>query len=443
MSIRQQLTSLIISTVILASFLAALHGYKNSLRQLDSIFDQELKSIARVILGVADQLDAMPEHMNSEIVFQVIEDGALSSASNNSPDHIIAGEAGTFGIKVFFGKRWRTFTLNSPTLNSPDISVVVAHPIETRSNSAEDILLATLLPIIIAIPIIAILIFYFINKSLGSLFSLSRQLKQKNSNDLSEVTIDSPPKELIPVIGRLNNLLTRLSKAFEREKQLSANAAHELRTPVSVLSLTAHNIEREFTNGSLTKELIDELYQNIERQAHVIEQMIALYRFSPEQFDKDLETANLHKVIQEVISNNYEHIDTNNQNISLEGQICSVEGDYFALYTLFENIIRNSIKYSGNGSQILVSILQNEGTTTVSIEDSGAGLDEAELSKVFNRFYRSENDASRVKGSGLGLSIVSYIAALHKCDVSCSRSELGGLKTEVVFKTRDGEQTRV
>ena len=435
MSIKHQLTSLIISTVILASFLAALHGYRSSLTQLDTVFDQELLTVANIISEVAEQVEAVPPSISSSIVFQIVKGRQIISASNNAPNHVITGEPKTFGTKTFFGKRWRTYTVESKT-----VSVVVAHPLESRSNSAEQILLVTILPIVIAIPVIAILIVYIIQKSLKALLILSRQLKARNSDDLSEIIIESPPEELNPVIQRLNNLFARLNQAFEREKHLSANAAHELRTPISVLSLTAHNIKQEFLSGNLSPQLINELQQNIERQAHVIEQMIALYRFTPEQFTRELKEVDLDNVLQEVISNNFEQIDANNQMIALEAETLTIQGEHFALYTLFENIVRNSIKYSGKNTQILISLLQSNSNAVVTIEDSGHGLEDTELEKVFERFYRTDNGKTRVKGSGLGLSIASHIVSLHHGEIKCCRSKLGGLKTEIVFNLhRDGK----
>lgn len=436
MSIKHQLTSLIISTVILASFLAALHGYRSSLTQLDTVFDQELLTVANIISEVAQQVEAVPTSIDSSIVFQIVKDSKVISASKNAPNQVIIGQPKTFGTKTFFGKRWRTYTVASKT-----VTVVVAHPLESRSDSAEQILLVTILPIIIAIPIIAILIVYIIQKSLKALLILSRQLKARNSDDLSEIIIDSPPEELNPVIQRLNNLFARLDQAFEREKYLSANAAHELRTPISVLSLTAHNIKQEFLSGDLSSQLIEELQQNIERQAHVIEQMIALYRFTPEQFTRELKDVDLNSVLQDVISNNFAQIDANNQTIALEGERLTISGEYFALYTLFENIVRNSIKYSGENSQILISLLHSNSDAVVRIEDSGQGLEDTELEKVFERFYRTNNGKTRVKGSGLGLSIASHIVSLHHGKIRCCRSKLGGLKTEIIFNLhRDGKE---
>ncbi|MFC3094011.1 sensor histidine kinase [Alteromonas sediminis] len=428
MSIKKQLISLIISSVILAIFFAALHGYRNSLKQLESVFDKELKSVAHVIFNLASSTQNMPIKTQSDILFQVTRGGKLESASHNAPSESIGGSSNGLGIVTFYGQRWRTYTKSED-----GVSVTVAQPMTSRLKSAEDILLVTILPMVVVVPIIGLLIYYIIQTSLSGLFKLSRQLRIRNSQDLSEINIGPVASELAPVIDRMNNLLTRLASAFEREKQISANAAHELRTPISVLSLTAHNIEQEFRNGSLGTNLIDELKNNIQRQAHVIEQIIALYRYNPEQFNQSLDTVDITQVLQDVISNKFEQIDANRQTIELKGDTEIVRGDYFALYTLFENIISNSIKYSGSGTHILVQTHLHEQQFQVSIEDSGVGITEAEITRIFERFYRTHNNNMQTKGSGLGLSIAKHIVDLHGGSIQCTQAALGGLKTIVVL----------
>lgn len=426
MSLKKQLTSLIISSVILAIFFASLHGYRSSLEQLESVFDQELISVANVVHHVVSTTQHLSPQIPSEILFQVIASNRIISASKNAPAEPIKSTPNALDIATFFGQRWRTYTKQENGL-----TVVVAQPVASGSQSAEGILYVTILPMIIVTPIIGLLIYYIIHTSLGGVLNLSKQLRQKNPHDLTEINTGNVPTELSPVVERLNDLLHRLALAFEREKQLSANAAHELRTPISVLGLTAHNIEQEFKNNTLDQNLIDELKQNIKRQAHVIEQVIALHRFTPEQFHQALKPVSLMSVLQDAISNNYEQIDANGQTIELECNNECVEGDHFALYTLFENIIANSVKYSGNNTHIQVTVETHHSHVHINIEDSGKGISDSETTKVFERFYRTLNHTAQIKGSGLGLSIAKHIVTLHNGDIFCERSALGGLKTQI------------
>ena len=427
MSMKKQLIILIISTVMLATFFAALHGYRNSIKQLDRVFDQELTTMADFILEFSQSNNNFPKNIHGEFVYQVFLNDTLISHGNHASKKAISPSVLGFGENTLYGKRWRTFSTSKN-----DFTVVVGHPIEKRIESAESILFVTVTPILLSIPIIALIIFYIISKSLKPLTFLSSELKNKNFNDLTSINLKNPPIELTSVINRLNHLFERLDASYEREKQLTANTAHELRTPVSVLAITSHNILQDFKKETLATPSLIELQSNVKRMAHVIEQVIALYRFTPENFNTKKEVINIETTLQEVISNNYDELTVQKQTIRLISKPTFILSNHFALCTLFENVLRNAIKYSGQGSGINVSVITKIDSVTINFEDSGPGIDDDELLKIFERFYRSK-EQPRIKGSGLGLSIVKHIADLHNAKVVCSRSSLGGLNFSIEF----------
>ncbi|WP_426358177.1 ATP-binding protein [Pseudocolwellia sp. HL-MZ19] len=437
MSIKKQLITLIISAVVLASFFSALYGYKSTTKQLDIIFDQELHSVATFVLAMSKSNQTLPSTIDNTFAFQVFKNGVLVSKSVQMPSSRFTAPS-QYNNEIFFnGKRWRTHYLvekvTQDTNEQITIEVLVAQPMSDRIKSAESILFVITTPLLFALPFIGLLIFYIINKSLKPLVTLSREIKNKNTDDLSEISLSKQTVELAPVVNRLNQLFARLSDSFDREKQLTANTAHELRTPISVLKLNAHNIQKSFENNNLTTTEFKELQQNVDRMAHVIEQIIALYRFTPENFNQKTKLVNLETVLQDVISNNFDNLLVNQQNISLEpANENTLLGDYFALYTLFENLLKNAIKYSGDKAEIKISIITNPHLEVV-FEDSGPGISDEELPRIYERFYRVDPQQSRIKGSGLGLSIVKHITTLHNGEISCSRSSLGGLCVAVKF----------
>jgi two-component system sensor histidine kinase QseC len=426
---------LTLAVFTLATFFAALHGYRNSQQQINDLFDADLVSMTQFIAAI----EFVPEQNNSglaststmdvAVVFQVIHQGKVIKRSQLAPMDPVVQTAAGFKDVSFFAQRWRSYSVNSGAY-----IVVVAQPIEYRLNSTESVVLSTVTPIVFAMPIIAVLLFYVIRKSLGSLVDLSQQLTFKNSDDLSQVIIKQPPTELQPVVMRLNSLLKRLSLAFERERTLSANTAHELRTPVSVLRLTAHNMQSSFEKNTLQLSHFEELDANVMRMAHVIEQIIALYRYSPEHFSEQMREISLDHLLREVIAEHYNDIQSAQQDISLDAFPVIVMGEPFALSIMFENILKNAIKYSGKGSQIVVSMHRQKNWIEVLTEDSGH-IDAQEIAKLTQTFYRAKNASdSEVKGSGLGLSIVQYITHIHAGKLSLSQSPLGGLAVSVMLK---------
>jgi two-component system sensor histidine kinase QseC len=362
----------------------------------------------------------------STFAYQIFTDDILLLKSNNAPQQIITTQREGFIDSSFLSKRWRVFVLVEN-----DTKVIVAQLVDQRVESIEHVLLEAILPIVYVIPIIGLLVFFAINRSLKPLNFLSKQLKQKNVNDLTPVEVKDNSAELKPIEQTLNLLLERLERSFEREKRLSADAAHELRTPISVLKITAHNISIAFEDNNITHQHIHELNNNTARMAHVIEQIITLNRTTPENFEQSKSTIDLRSVLQQVISDNYEKVELAHQSISLKSHAIPFYGDSFSLEILFDNLIKNAIKYSGENTQISISTLQGDDTVEVIVEDSGIGISQDNLDKVFQRFYRVKQHVET--GSGLGLSIVKHIVELHGGVIALSKSTLGGLKVSITL----------
>ena len=432
MSIQSKLITLIISLVTIATFIAAMHGYRNSQTQLNNILDDELKTQANFILShqientvPSKALSSNELALSNTKVYQVFSSsGQLLASSKNAPAQPISTKYG-FSEEAFSGLRWRSYKLVDE-----NAFVIVAQSSLYRRNVTEQMLLATLVPVVLSIPIIGLLVFYIIRKSLSPLLDLSRELTNKHSEDLTGVYIKEPSKELIPVVNRLNELFQRLASSFELEKQLSANAAHELRTPVSVLAISANNLLEDFTKGRLTESHFHDLNQNIERMAQVIEQIIGLFRFSRETIEAKKTDVDIEKVLQEVIANNYLSIEKEQQTIELNTQQVSLFASEFALYVLFENLVRNANKYGGKQSHIKIDVVKHQSYIEVNVEDSGRGLSDQDMQKLTERFFRASNQTN-IKGSGLGLAISKHIINLHNGKLSFQKGELGGLLVKV------------
>lgn len=394
------------------------------MEQLDKVFDQELISVAQVLVNAQPNTNTS-EHEQT-LLYQVIQDNQLLSRSAIAPKKAYKNLPSGFSHLTYNGQRWRSYSLQAN-----NVVVVVARPTAQRIQSAEFVLYKAIFPIVLTIPFIALIIFYVIRKSLKPLRHLSKSLQEKEINELSPINIGHNVEELKPIESTLNSLFKRLHTAFEREQQLATNAAHELRTPISVLNITTHNLIEAYADNAITHENLQELKNNVERMIQVTEQIIALYRFSPEYFNEKLVPINIEHLLQQVIANNYDDIANAKQTISLESTPLKVLGDEFSLITLFENLIKNANKYAGEQSEILISTQLQGGWVVIVIEDSGAGLTPNQIEIMFERFYRANEEKTRVKGSGLGLSIAKHITELHRGTISGDHSALGGLKITV------------
>ena len=390
------------------------------MEQLDTLFDQELVSIAQ-ILQHARSIDNTTNQYQ-HLLYQVIKDNQLINKSAIAPEFVLITQSNGFSYLTHHSIRWRAYTLQDN-----QHAVIVARPVSERIQSAEFVLYKAIFPIVLTIPFIALIIFYVIRKNLKPLRELSKSLQNKEINELSPIESKYHVEELKPIETTLNHLFKRLKSAFEREQQLATNAAHELRTPISVLNITTHNLMEAHADSAISTEQIHELKQNVERMAQVTEQIIALYRFSPEYFNEKLSPINIEPLLQQVIANNYQSITNANQTISLESSPLFVLGDEFSLTTLVENLLKNANKYAGENREILLRCYQKNTLVILTVEDSGEGLSNEQRERIFERFYRADEEKTRIKGSGLGLSIAKHIVELHHGSINGERSSLGGL----------------
>ena len=337
----------------------------------------------------------------------------------------------TFKDSNFNGYRWRTFLLRDHHLNR---WVVAAERADIRYSLAESVVLASIKPIVVTLPIVALIIWIAISLGLKPLRTLNNQLNQKQANDLSPVLMTDTPKELSQLVTTVNALLARLEATFTREQQFSADAAHELRTPISNLKVQMHNLR---LNKNLDEKTLAPMALGIDRMGHVVEQILSLYRHASEYDARQLTQLDLTALLQEVIAEQYSVIQSKHQQVSLNANVpCIVNGREFALKTLFQNLINNAHKYTPESGKIIVSASCHADNVICVVEDSGPGLDKAEYQRVFERFYRVGGDQHNtgVLGCGLGLAIVYHIAELHHASIDLMHSDiLGGLKIVVTF----------
>lgn len=443
MSIRRYLVLILLSIITLVTFIAAIQGYRASMLRASDLFDTQLSSIAETLVVLLPENESLLQSQqsllvkHSDMAFQLWTNQKLVLKTSNAPNQAMVRwvdgqlKAG-FQEENFSGKRWRILvkSLKSPTHTH---WVIVAQPIQKRFELAEDVILSAVTPIIIAMPFLALFIWFAIQRALQPLTHLTQALTQKKANDLSLLSINNQTGELVPVVQTLNNLFERLDSAFERERRFASDAAHELRTPLSVLKVNVYNVQHECQQEL---QSMTHLVQSVDRMAHVVDQILMLNRTNPEQISVESQQINFKSLIVQIISDLYPEISQRKQIISLQSEDITMMAHEFSLHTLALNLISNASKYTPPEGQIVVSINENSETITLIVEDSGPGIDEKEFAQVFNRFYRVGGDQhnSSIIGCGLGLSIVKHIAMLHNADIELSKSELlSGLKVSVAF----------
>lgn len=429
-SIRRFLVIVLLATITLFNFVAALQGYRTSIRNAEVLFDEQLHDLAE-LLSAGDFNGLENSHPDtSHVFFQIWRGNTLVQHSANAPTVAVVVAKPGFHDATHLNYRWRVLVHNNPAHQQ---LIVVGERTDMRFTLAESIALQSILPSVLALPLLGLLIWLIVGRGLRPLQELARLLAGKKPNDLSPLQLDNTPKELRSLIDSTNDLLLRLENSFAREKRFSGDAAHELRTPLSALKIHIYNLSKQLPDGN---ENIRQVNTSIDRMTHLIEQMLALYRTTPEKFMANFAEVDLYSMTQQVITDNWQRIETKNQQIELTGSSCPLTGDRFALETLVKNLIDNANKYTPEHGSIVISINCSSGFAELCVEDSGIGIPEEFHQRVFERFYRVNGDQhnSMVVGCGLGLSIVQHIVELHGGTITLSPSRFAsGLKVKVAL----------
>jgi two-component system OmpR family sensor kinase len=257
------------------------------------------------------------------------------------------------------------------------------------------------------VPILLLLVADLVRKMFLPIASLSSRLDQRAEDDLQPVPQDDLPSEVRPFAAAINRLLGRVGASMQVQRRFVADAAHELRSPLTALSLQAERLAATPMSGQ-AQERLDALRRGIERGRQLLEQLLALAKAQSEP-DATKAALSVRQVYRKVLEDLLPLAEAKHIDIGLEGaQDATVWTHEFDLVTVVKNLVDNAIRYTPCGGRVDLSVTAEEGRAVLRIQDSGPGIQVAERERVFDPFYRTLG--SDQVGSGLGLSIVKAVA---------------------------------
>lgn len=295
-------------------------------------------------------------------------------------------------------------------------------------------------PLLFLVPLLALISFFTIRRALQPVRALSHGVEQRAENDLSPLPADNIPAEIRGFINALNRLLARTDQYMRNQRRFIADAAHELRSPLTALSLQAERLAAS-DMGEEARERLQVLRDGIRRNRHLLDQLLALARAQnrTEETSANTEkTATLRALYRRIIEELHLQAAAKNLDLGIDGEadapLCA---DEFSLYTLLRNIVDNAIRYTPENGQIDLRILPQAHHVVLEIEDSGPGIAKAERERVFESFYRSPDATG--EGSGLGLAIAETLAAQlgARITLADSTSFPTGLKVSIRLPLRN------
>jgi two-component system sensor histidine kinase QseC len=284
---------------------------------------------------------------------------------------------------------------------------------------------------LVALPLLALAVWWAVYRGVQPIRRLGRALAERQPQALDPVTLSHAPSEMMPMIASLNSLFERIGQLLESERRFTADAAHELRTPIAAIRMQAQVAMGE-ADEALRRHALQGTLEGCDRATRLVEQLLSLSRLEAVEAPV-MAAVDLRALAQRVVAELAPKAIGKQQTLEFEGdQPCSIPGNETLLAVLVRNLVDNAVRYSPPAARIKVAIAQQNGQVVLSVEDSGPGLADADRQRLGERFFRVTG--SLESGSGLGWSIVRRIAAVHRLELQAGRSaQLGGLAVRVIY----------
>lgn len=359
----------------------------------------------------------------SEVAFQVVGPaGQVRLATANfatlKPS---AGDRGGFHDITLGGYRWRTYTLTDPVTG---VTIRAGERYDSRHDILRALLFDHTIPILAGLPLIALLVGWAVRRGLKPLDQLANVLQARAPGSREPVQLATAPTELVPVIDALNQQITRLEDALERERRFSADVAHELRTPLTTSLISVEGAMGNDDPADAAAAL-DQAHGAIIQLARRVEQLLVLARLESGGAGGALEPLELGPIAMRVIDELSQSIAESGSDVSLQVPTIPVRviGFQAGLAALMRNLLENALRHVPDGGQVILSVALLGDRAIVEVADNGPGIPAERRDDVFGRFHREAS--SRGDGYGLGLSIVKRVAELHNADIELLDSALG------------------
>ena len=461
MSLRSHLLLRLIMLSVLLVGGMSWFGYKDIREETRELFDAQLARSARLILSIAQAqngdagfariqeyldenglavmyIDFEEEYDNelaedahvyeTKLAFQIWDkDGNLVVKSYNAPLEPLTTQEKGFNNILIDEYDWRTFSL--PSINR-QYRCITAERVDVRNDLIVKISNDLFYMFIILIPALSLVLYFSIDHGLKPLQRLAAQINRRSGDNLELIKSDYPYIEIVTIKNALNQLLHRLRETLAREKRITSDAAHELRTPLAAIRLHTELAKNAKTHQQ-QNESLDQVIQGVDRTTHLVDQLLALARLEPDLLVNDFSTVDLGAVIIEECALLSPLAIKKDIDLSFdEVNTVSIDGHESSLRLLIRNLLTNAITYTPQDGKVTISLTKQAEHTVIIVEDSGPGISEEDRNRVIERFYRA--GSHQVSGCGIGLSIVDRVVQMHNGTLTLGRADSGqGLKVVI------------
>lgn len=450
-SLRARLIFVLTLLGVISAFCSSLFSYTNIKKESLEFVDEELSQIANVVINYNMLIPKRWNHRGNmrwglmpqtkdKFVPSLLD---LSNRNNEiviAPLHVRSNEfffippGISDGFYNFYVSDTRVRALISTKKDG--VRFVVARPASITDEITEQSLYISLIEFLVIVSLFIPTVFFVINRMFQGLNKIAKEIEKRDENDLSEIKSKDKesllPSELDVFINSLNSLFKRVDEGIKQRQRFIANAAHEMRTPLTALSLQSEILSKENLPES-TKEKVKQLKEGIERERALMTSLLTLAR-AQDDISVTYENINVKEFYILILDEIGYLADNKNIDIGIEGESnYNFVSNLALLKSIFINLVSNAIKYTPDEGTIDLLVRIDNNKIILSVSDTGPGIANDLLEHVFEPFYRVDGDRQEIEGTGLGLSIAKAQAEKIDAKIELQNKKDGGLLASLIL----------
>jgi two-component system sensor histidine kinase QseC len=440
-SLRTRLFAILVAATGFIWLCAAAWIYIQTKNEVEHVLDTRLQEAARMVQSLVTNSNGtgshnaqadpalVPEQASYErqLSCQIWSlDGRLVARSSGAPNERLSDHPNGFSERVVDGETWRVYAVEDATKG---IRVMVGDRLGLRERLVTDLIKGLLAPTLLIIPLLGLLIWTSLGRGLRPLQNMAEELQKRDAEDMRAIDAQHAPREIRPVVGALNKLFEKVDAARQHEREVTAFAAHELRTPLAGLKTHAQ-IAMSAADPAIKAGALQQILVSVDRTSRLVRQLLAVARLDARADTERNDHVNVGQMLEDVAAALQPTLDQIRVVLDPALHQTSLYTNLELLTVALRNLFENALQHMPNGGTARWSVQKSSGRLLIVLEDEGPGIPDEELSHVANRFFRGRHRSA--SGSGLGLAIVEL--ALRRLNASLTlrnRSDRTGLRAEV------------
>ncbi|MES2261668.1 MAG: ATP-binding protein [Pseudomonadota bacterium] len=428
-TIRQQLLIGLLCATLACTLGAGAMLHSALLIETNELADLQLRQLAAALPDEFAPNTALPaaEDPEEEFVIQAWDpEGRLVYASQPQPPTPRYALRG-FGVVQLKGVHWRVYG----ELRH-DRYVQVSQPIAVRDALAATMAWRAGAPLLLFVAVLVVLALLVVGRAMSPLDRLARVVAERSPTAVEPLSTERWPAELSPIVQALNLLLARFGDAMAAQRTFVADAAHELRSPLTALKLQLQLVERAGSDEARALA-VAKLHERLDRSSHLVKQLLSLARYEAGNLAAQRSQVDLSELLKAAVADHSTLAASRDIDLGADAPVpVTVHADPDGLRVLLNNLIDNALRYTQQGGRIDVGAAYEGGCAVLRVKDNGPGVPAQYYERLFDRFFRPDGNA--VWGCGLGLSIVRSIASDHQAEIELGEGDAGrGLSVTVRF----------